>query len=147
MKLEIFTPCYKLNSSSKQYGSSAVLLVVVESELVSDRDCTNLSPASSHGGSAEKDPSLCLPTAVRFLGGSGATEAIHMLSEAPILIHHTLVIQDSTRGRLILAEINEYLMVHFPIFHGAYMCWRNLVEEGLGGGGGCLAAGSMLAHT
>ncbi|XP_049602964.1 forkhead box protein Q1a [Syngnathus scovelli] len=42
-----------------------------------------------------------------------------------------MAIRDSPRGRLTLAEINEYLMNKFPFFRGSYTGWRNSVRHNL----------------
>ncbi|XP_034744569.1 forkhead box protein Q1a [Etheostoma cragini] len=42
-----------------------------------------------------------------------------------------MAIQDSSSGRLTLAEINDYLMKRFPFFRGSYTGWRNSVRHNL----------------
>ncbi|XP_040000109.1 forkhead box protein Q1a [Xiphias gladius] len=42
-----------------------------------------------------------------------------------------MAIRDSPRGRLTLAEINDYLMMKFPFFRGSYTGWRNSVRHNL----------------
>nr|XP_061832335.1 forkhead box protein Q1-like [Nerophis lumbriciformis] len=42
-----------------------------------------------------------------------------------------MAIRESNKGRLTLAEINDYLMKKFPFFRGTYTGWRNSVRHNL----------------
>nr|XP_057930059.1 forkhead box protein Q1b [Doryrhamphus excisus] len=86
-------------------------------ELGSDGDCVANSPppAANQGGDLSK--------------GKPYTRRPKPPYSYIALI--AMAIRESSKGRLTLAEINDYLMKKFPFFRGTYTGWRNSVRHNL----------------